>query len=195
VGSNQAGNIDRRVSVLSWFLKSSAHGEELVNGIQFVLSISVENSLTSLLAQLSHKGSETFPYTKHLDVVQDLIIEGEVIARNDINAGLLLDLPVVKAESFAFAEKLVTRKLASPVRFGGFLEVTVHSHARETEDGSSDEYQSRLHGAFRKLDSRLDHSGVLRKAPRPRLCGGKRVLAEDGTKQSGSADCQDGEQD
>lgn len=43
-------------------------------------------------------------YSKQLDVVQDLVVEGEVIAWDDVNSSLLLYLPVLKAESLALAQ-------------------------------------------------------------------------------------------
>ena len=73
---------------------------------------------------------------EHLNVVENLIVEGEVIAWDDINASFALNLPVIQTKSLALAEQLVTRDLSGPVRFGGFLEVTVDSHPRETENGS-----------------------------------------------------------
>jgi hypothetical protein len=63
-----------------------------------------------------------------------LVIEREVIARNDVDTSLLLNLPMIETESFALTEQFVAGELASPVGLGGFLEITVHSHAREAED-------------------------------------------------------------
>jgi hypothetical protein len=75
-------------------------------------------------------------YTKVLDVGQNLIIESEVIAGNDIDAGILLNVPMLETESFGLAKEFSLRELTTPVSFGGFLQVTVDSHARETEDRS-----------------------------------------------------------
>jgi len=46
-------------------------------------------------------------YSEELDVVQDLVVEGEVIAGNDIDSSLFLDLPVLQAQSFALAQQVV----------------------------------------------------------------------------------------
>lgn len=73
-------------------------------------------------------------YTKVLDVAQDLIIEGKVVAGDDIDAGVLLDLPVSETETLSLGQKLSLGGLAGPVGFGGLLQVTVHTHAGETED-------------------------------------------------------------
>ena len=75
-------------------------------------------------------------YTKVLDVGENLIVESEVIAGNDIDTGLLLDVPVLETESLCLAEELSLGELAAPVSFGGLLQVTVYSHAGETEDRS-----------------------------------------------------------
>ncbi len=76
-------------------------------------------------------------YTEVLDLVEDLIVESEVIARDYIYAGLLLDVPVFKTESLSFAQELSLGKLATPVCFGRLLQVTIDTHTRETEDGSA----------------------------------------------------------
>jgi hypothetical protein len=60
-------------------------------------------------------------YPKELDVVEDLVIEGEVITRNKINSRVLLDLPVLQTEPFALVQELIARELASPVRLGGLF--------------------------------------------------------------------------
>lgn len=36
-------------------------------------------------------------YTEVLDVVQDLIVQGEVVAGDDVDTGIFLDLPVGKS--------------------------------------------------------------------------------------------------
>lgn len=46
-------------------------------------------------------------YSEELNVVQDLVVEGEVIAGNDIDSGLFLYLPVLQAQSFALAQQVV----------------------------------------------------------------------------------------
>jgi hypothetical protein len=46
-------------------------------------------------------------YSEQLDVIQDLVVEGEVIAGDDVDSGLLLYLPVLKAESLALAQQVI----------------------------------------------------------------------------------------
>ena len=75
-------------------------------------------------------------YAEILDVGKDLIVEGEVIAGDDIDTSLLLDIPVLKTKSLCLREEVGLGELASPVSFGGLLQVTVYSHAGETEDRS-----------------------------------------------------------
>jgi hypothetical protein len=67
-------------------------------------------------------------------VVEDVVIESEVTAGDDINTGILLDLPVSKTQTLGLGEEVSLGDLAAPVGFSGLLEVTVHTHAGETED-------------------------------------------------------------
>ena len=67
---------------------------------------------------------------------EDLIVKSKVVGWDDINTGILLDLPVSKTETLGLREELLLGDLASPVVLGGLLEVTVGTHARETEDGA-----------------------------------------------------------
>ena len=98
-------------------LTSTTHGEVLVNGSEVVLGVSLGS------------GGE------HLDMVEDMVVEGEVVAGDDVNAGVLLDLPVLESESLSLSEEFVTRELLAPVGLVGLLEVTEASHAGETQDG------------------------------------------------------------
>lgn len=74
-------------------------------------------------------------YVEQLDVVKNVVVEGEVVAGNDVDASLLLDLPVSETQPLALGDDLVARDLAGPVGLVGLLQVTVHTHAGETEDG------------------------------------------------------------
>jgi hypothetical protein len=89
--------------------------------------------------------------------VKDLVVEGEVVAGNDIDTGILLDLPVSKTEALGLSKEVSLRDLAAPVymfrsaavicwgrsetmrrivltSFGGLLQVTVDTHAGKTEN-------------------------------------------------------------
>jgi hypothetical protein len=67
-------------------------------------------------------------------VGENVVVESEVIARDDIDTGILLDSPVGKTKSLCLSEELGLGKLSSPVCFGGFLQVTVDTLTRETKD-------------------------------------------------------------
>jgi hypothetical protein len=69
-------------------------------------------------------------------MVQELVVEAEVIAGNDVDTGIPLDLPVRKSESLAFCKKLLLRQFTAPVSLGGLLELTVGPHAGKPENGS-----------------------------------------------------------
>lgn len=65
---------------------------------------------------------------------KDLIVESEVVGWDDVDTGILLDLPVSKTEALGLSEELILGDLSTPVVLGGLLEVTVRTHAGETED-------------------------------------------------------------
>jgi hypothetical protein len=71
---------------------------------------------------LPRKGGFFFPpaftYTEVLDVVEDVVIESEVTAGDDINTGILLDLPVSKTQTLGLSEEVSLGDLAAPVCSG-----------------------------------------------------------------------------
>ena len=75
-------------------------------------------------------------YTEELDVVEDLVVERKVIAGNDLDTSILLDLPVLQTKSLSLLQKFITRDLVTPVSLGGLLEVTESSHAGETQNSA-----------------------------------------------------------
>jgi predicted transcriptional regulator len=46
-------------------------------------------------------------YTEVLDVAQDLVVQGKVVGRDDIDTGILLDLPVSEPEPLGLCEQLI----------------------------------------------------------------------------------------
>jgi len=64
-------------------------------------------------------------YVEHLDVVEDLVVEREVVAGNDVGTGILLELPVSSTESLSGLDQRLLRDLSRPVSFSGLLELTV----------------------------------------------------------------------
>ena len=46
---------------------------------------------------------------------EDLVVEGEVVAGDDVDTGILLDLPVSKTKSLGLGEEVRLRDLATPV--------------------------------------------------------------------------------
>jgi hypothetical protein len=73
-------------------------------------------------------------YVEKLDVVEDVVVESKVVAGDDIDASVLLDLPVLKADTLGLLQQVVLRELARPVGLVGLLQLTVAAHAGETED-------------------------------------------------------------
>lgn len=66
-------------------------------------------------------------------MVEKVVVEGEVVAGDDIDTGIFLDLPVLETETLGLLEELIARELVSPVSLVGLLELTVRTHAGETE--------------------------------------------------------------
>lgn len=82
----------------------------------------------------AREGGEQETYIEHLDVVEDVVVESKVVAGDDVDTGVLLDLPVLTTESLALGEQVVSRQLASPVCLVGLLQVSQTSHTGETQD-------------------------------------------------------------
>lgn len=73
-------------------------------------------------------------HVEHLNVVKDMIVVGKVVGRDDIDTGILLDLPVLETESLSLSEQVLSGQLVSPVSLVGLLQVAETSHAGETQD-------------------------------------------------------------
>jgi hypothetical protein len=62
---------------------------------------------------MTRDGGDT--YTKVLDLVEDVVVESEVVAGDDVDTGILLDLPVSKAEALGLSEEIRLGDLSTPV--------------------------------------------------------------------------------
>lgn len=62
-------------------------------------------------------------YVEELDVVQDVVVVGEVIGRNDVDASVLLDLPVCESQPLTLSEEVGLGELVAPVGLVGLFEV------------------------------------------------------------------------
>ena len=58
-----------------------------------------------------------------------MVIEGKVVGRDDVNASILLDLPVGETEPLALGKEIILRDLVGPVGLVGLLEVPKDTHA------------------------------------------------------------------
>ncbi len=76
--------------------------------------------------------------------VQHLVVVAEVVARNQVDAGGLLQLPVLGAQFLGGGTHLVECGGALPVGFDDFLQFTVLSDARESGDGSKCRHESSI---------------------------------------------------
>jgi hypothetical protein len=65
---------------------------------------------------MNHSRCESWSaYPEVLDVGKDLVIESKVVAGDDIDTSILLDLPVGKAKALGLGEEVGLRDLAAPV--------------------------------------------------------------------------------
>lgn len=69
-------------------------------------------------------------------MVEDLVVVGKVVAGDDVDTSVLLDLPVLHAESLTLLQEVITRDFPTPVSLGGLLEVTELSYTRETQNSA-----------------------------------------------------------
>ena len=69
-------------------------------------------------------------------MVEDLVVEGEVIAGDDVDTSILLDLPVLLTESLSLRKQVITGELSTPVSLSGLLQVTESSHTGETQNSA-----------------------------------------------------------
>ena len=70
-------------------LMTTAHGKVLVQGVEAMLAVPLWNGV------------------EHLDVVENLVVVGEVIAGNDIHASIFLNLPVLETQPLALGKELI----------------------------------------------------------------------------------------
>jgi hypothetical protein len=75
----------------------------------------------------------TCAYVEELDVVEKVVVESKVVAGNDIDTSILLDLPVLQSQTLALLDQVIAGELVRPVGLVGLLELTVRTHAGETE--------------------------------------------------------------
>lgn len=71
-----------------------------------------------------------------MDVSEDLIVKSKVVAGDDINTGVLLNVPMLETDSLCLSEEISLGDLSAPVCLSCLLQVTVDTHAWETEDRS-----------------------------------------------------------
>lgn len=62
---------------------------------------------------MNYKRRDT--YTKVLDLMKDMVVESKVVAGDDIDTSILLDLPVSKTEALGLSKKVRLRDLSTPV--------------------------------------------------------------------------------
>ena len=68
-------------------------------------------------------------HVEELDVVEDMVVVGKVVGGDDVDTGILLDLPVGETEPLGLGEESLLVELASPVGLVGLLEVPKDTHA------------------------------------------------------------------
>lgn len=62
-------------------------------------------------------------------MVEDVVIVGEVVGGDDVDTGILLDLPVGESEPLALSKEVGLGELVAPVGLVGLLEVPKDANA------------------------------------------------------------------
>lgn len=114
---------------------AAAHGEVLIERVQRVLGVALRDGLLALVMLRGglRRAGRAETYVEELDVVEQVVVKGKVVAGDDVDAGILLDLPVLQTQALALAEEVVARELVGPIGLIGLLELTVRTHAGEAE--------------------------------------------------------------
>jgi hypothetical protein len=66
-------------------------------------------------------------------MVEHMVVEGEIVARNEIYTGSLDSLPVRDPDLLGDFQELSFRELVTPVGFDGLLDLSLVPNSRETE--------------------------------------------------------------
>ena len=90
--------------------------------------------------------------------VEHLVVEAEVVGRDEVDPGRLLLEPVVAPELRAGAVQLVRRELALPVGFGGFFEFALLADARKAQVVR---VENAVHGANRAHRCGHSHNAIV----------------------------------
>lgn len=114
----QRRDINGGLAIFGRLLKTTTQGEVFIDRVEVVLGVALGDN------------------AEELDVVKDLVVVSKVIAGDNVDTSILLDLPVLLTKPLSLSQKLITRDLVTPVSFRGFLEVTELSHARETKNSA-----------------------------------------------------------
>jgi hypothetical protein len=122
--TDQSGNINSRGRVGGSPLQTTSHSKELIQSREVVLSVPFGDRLLHTL-KTAPVDVEKGTNIEQLDMIQDLVIEGKVIAGDDSSTSLLLEFPVSGTKVLAGFNQLIGRNLASPVGLCGLLELTI----------------------------------------------------------------------
>lgn len=64
-----------------------------------------------------HDRQAASTYTEVLDVAENLIVQGKIVAGDDVDTSILLDLPMGKTEALSLSKEVGLRDLSTPVYF------------------------------------------------------------------------------
>ena len=67
-------------------------------------------------------------------MVQDMVVEGEVVAGDAVNADILLNPPVSKTESLGLCQQTIPRQFICPICLIGLLQLPVSAYAGEAKN-------------------------------------------------------------
>jgi hypothetical protein len=79
----------------------------LVDNIEVVLGVPLWDSLQRGILVVVKRPSElASTHAEVLNLAEDLVVQSKVVARDDVDTGIFLDLPVGKTQSLGFGEKV-----------------------------------------------------------------------------------------
>jgi hypothetical protein len=94
----QTGNID------TILLVTTAHGKVLIKRRQLSAGVTLRNSLL-LLANIFTNNEAM--YIEQLDVVEEVVVESEIVAGDDLDTSILLDLPVLQPQAAGLLDEVL----------------------------------------------------------------------------------------
>ncbi|QBM86523.1 hypothetical protein METSCH_A11680 [Metschnikowia aff. pulcherrima] len=110
----QGGHIHRGLGLGGLSLQTSTHGKQHVDWLQAKLGVSV------------------WDHVEQKRQVQHLVVEGEIVRGDHVDASIFLQLPVVGSDLLTLGQQLLDRHLLGPVGLGHLLQLSLSTNTGKT---------------------------------------------------------------